>query len=207
MSPADYAAVLFDMDGTLVDTEPLWHQAEIDLFARFGLPWSVEQAKALTGSSMPATARFFQDRGVDLPAQDIIDRLAAYVMAGLRTGPVFVPETRELLRRCHAAAVPAALVTMSPRALADAVLAGLPAEAFAFTIAAEEVEHGKPHPEPYLRAAAALGVDPAQCLALEDSRPGIASALAAGCTVRSVGPLAGTIPGAPPMANVTNTSR
>ena len=99
--------------------------------------------------------------------------------------------------------IPTALVTMSPRALADAVIDGLPTGTFDFTIASEEVERGKPHPEPYLRAAAALDVDPMRCLALEDSRPGIASALAAGCDVRSVGPLAGTIAGAPALVNVT----
>lgn len=191
-----FDAVLFDMDGTLVDTEPLWHRAEITLFGEHGLDWSVEQALTLTGWNMPAVAQFMQQRGVDLPADQIIERLSGLVEDGLGSVPLHAPVV-ELLANARAVGLPTAMVTMSPRALADAVLAALPAGSFDLTLAAEDVDRGKPDPEPYLRAAAALGVDPQRCLAIEDSRPGITSAIAAGCVVRSVGPLAGTIDGAP----------
>ena len=106
------------------------------------------------------------------------------------------PGAARLLAECAAAGVPCALVTMSWRRLADAVIAAAPLGSFAASVTGDEVRNGKPHPEPYLAAAAALGVDPARCVAIEDSPTGVASALAAGCATLGV-PHVVTLPPAP----------
>jgi HAD superfamily hydrolase (TIGR01509 family) len=93
------------------------------------------------------------------------------------------PGARELLRRLKAAGVPCALVTMSYRRMAEAVVRSLPAGSFAAVVTGDEVEHGKPHPEPYLTAAALLGVEPSECVVIEDTSTGAAAGLAAGCRV------------------------
>lgn len=204
MRLTDFAAVLCDMDGTLVDTEPLWHQAEIAVFADHGIPWSVEQALGLTGLNMPATATFMQDRGVDLPADQIIDALAAQVLAGLQSYVALHQNVVGVLDHAGELALGRALVTMSPRAVAEAVLRQGTQSRFDLVITAEDVTNGKPHPEPYLIAADRLQVDPAACLVIEDSRFGIASGLAAGCTVLSVGPLAGRVDQAPALDATLN---
>ena len=199
---SDFSAVLFDMDGTLVDTEPLWHQAEIRVFADHGIPWSVEQALGLTGLNMPAVARFMQDRGVALPAEEIIEALAMRVLEGLGSHVRIHQNVVSVLAAARAAGMPTALVTMSPLKIAQAAITQLPEDSFDLVLTAEDVTNGKPHPEPYLTAASRLHVDPASCLVIEDSRYGIAAGLAAGCTVLSVGPLAGQIDGAPALADV-----
>lgn len=200
MMLADFSAVLFDMDGTLVDTEPLWHQAEISVFADHGIPWSVEQALGLTGLNMPAVATFMQDRGVALPAPQIIEALAARVLEGMRSHVRTHEDVVAVLSRARELQLATALVTMSPRTVARAALARLPEGSFDLVITAEDVTNGKPHPEPYLLAAERLGRRPASCLVIEDSRYGIAAGLAAGCTVLSVGPLAGQIAEAPALS-------
>lgn len=197
MRLSDYAAVLFDMDGTLIDTEPLWHQAEIGVFAEHGIDWSVEQALGLTGLNMPAVATFMQDRGVDLPAEVIIDELTDRVLDGMQSYVRLHTAVVAVLERANELRLPTALVTMSPLRIATAALERLPAASFDLVVTAEDVTNGKPHPEPYLMAAARLGVEPAACLVIEDSRFGVASGLAAGCSVLSVGPLAGRLDGAP----------
>jgi HAD superfamily hydrolase (TIGR01509 family) len=96
------------------------------------------------------------------------------------------PGARELLAECRHAGIPCALVTMSWRPLADAVIASAPTGSFAASITGDEVTNGKPGPEPYAAAAAALGVDPRRCVAIEDSPTGVASATAAGCATLGV---------------------
>ena len=180
-------AVLWDMDGTVVDTEPHWMAAETALLASHGASWSHQQALALVGSALPDSGRVLSthleaETGVVLSAEEIVDHLLQEVIAQLAAGVVWRPGAVELLRALGAAGVPCALVTMSYRSLADAVARLLPG-VFQVVVAGDEVERGKPAPDPYLAAAAHLGVDPAACVAIEDSPTGVASAEAAGCRV------------------------
>jgi HAD superfamily hydrolase (TIGR01509 family) len=116
----------------------------------------------------------------------IVEELLDRVVAEVRRAVPWRPGARELLLSLHAAGVPCALVTMSYARLADAVVAALPAGVFAAVVPGDQVRHGKPHPEPYLTAAARLGVPPGECVAIEDSPPGVQSAQAAGTAVVAV---------------------
>lgn len=174
------------MDGTLVDTEPLWFAAEGAMVARFGGEWTVERAHRMVGLPLMDGARVLQEYGVDLPAEQIVDEMLDHVVAGLADGVVWQPGARELLTELAGAGVPCALVTMSFRRFVDAVVAQAPEGAFATVVAGDDVTLGKPDPEPYLRAARLLGVDPTLCVAIEDSPPGISSALASGARTLGV---------------------
>lgn len=184
MRPPLPAAVLWDMDGTLVDTEPYWISAEMALAARDGGTWSIEDGYALIGRDLRDSARILRERGGIRGDDDtIITDLLARVIEQVREhGVPWRVGARELLFALREEQVPCALVTMSYQSLADAVLAQLPAGTFHVVVTGDMVAQGKPHPEPYLRAAAELGVDPTRCIAIEDSRTGLASAEAAGTT-------------------------
>ena len=175
------AAILWDMDGTLVDTEPSWIAAEYALVAEHGGTWSDEHAHALVGQNLLTSGAYIREHGpVPLDPAQIVEVLLAHVVADLRRHVPWRPGVVDLLELQAAAGVPAALVTMSYRPLADALVRALPEGTFSAVVTGDEVSHGKPHPEPYLRAASMLGLRPGDCLAVEDSRPGTASALAAG---------------------------
>ena len=181
------AAVLWDMDGTLVDTEPYWIECEIALVDELGTSWSPDDAKTLIGADLIDAATALRDRGgVRLEPVEIVERLLDGVIARIALDLPWRPGARELLEACRDAGIPCALVTMSWRRFADAVLVTAPAGSFAHSITGDEVSRGKPHPEPYATAAAALGVEPSDCVAIEDSRTGVASALAAGCATLGV---------------------
>ena len=184
------AAVLWDMDGTLVDTEPYWFAAERDLVERFGNGhWPDEMAKQVVGFDLLDSAAFLQDHAaVDLPAREIVDRLLDGVIARLQREIPWRPGARELLADLRAAGLPCALVTMSWRRFVDPVLAALPDGSFVATVTGDEVPEGegKPEPTPYLIGADACGFHPADCLAIEDSPTGVRSALGAGCRVLGV---------------------
>jgi HAD superfamily hydrolase (TIGR01509 family) len=173
------AAVLWDMDGTLVDTEPYWIRAEHELVAAHGGSWSHEQALELVGNPLTVSAELLQAAGVDLPVAGIVDHLLGKVRHQVDVEVPWRPGARELLAALGAAGVPCALVTMSYSVLADAVVAHVPG-AFTTLVTGDQVSRGKPDPEPYLVAAARLGVAVGECVAIEDSPTGITSALAAG---------------------------
>jgi HAD superfamily hydrolase (TIGR01509 family) len=180
-------AVLWDLDGTLVDTEPSWIAAEYRLVESFGGSWSDEQARALVGNPLLVSAQYLREHGgVPLPADEIVDLLLAQVIADVRRAVHWRPGVRRLLAESRQRGLPAAMVTMSYRDLADTVAALLPAGTFDTMVTGEEVSRGKPDPEAYLLAADRLGVDPGRCLAIEDSPFGVASAEAAGCLVVAV---------------------
>lgn len=189
------AAVLWDLDGTLVDTEPLWLAAEHELAARSGKSWTEEDGLKLVGSDLMDAGRFLRDHlELDMTAEQVVDYMVANVAARLHAEPiVWRPGARELIEALDAEGIPQALVTMSYVDIAGPVAAQLP---FGAVVTGDAVTHGKPHPEPYLTAAAQLGVEVSDCVAIEDSGTGANSANAAGCQVLVV-PHMVNVPGAP----------
>ena len=180
-------AVLWDMDGTLVDTEPAWIAAEYALVAEHGGTWSDEHAMALVGNPLLVSARYIAEHGgVPLPPEEIVDALQSQVIEEVRRAVPWQPGARELLAELKDAGIPCALVTMSWAPLADVVVDALPEGTFTVVVTGDVVANGKPHPEPYLTAADALGVDPRRCVAIEDSETGITSAEAAGAVAIAV---------------------
>jgi len=172
------------MDGTLIDSEPLWMAAETELVASFGGRWRHEDALQLVGNGLPESARILQQAGVRLPPSEIIGWLTEHVTAHLDPASMpWRPGARELLASLREAGVPTALVTMSYRSMALHVAGQLGFTGFDAVIAGDDVAHAKPHPDPYLRGAAAIGLDAADCVALEDSATGATSAAAAGARV------------------------
>lgn len=180
-------AVLWDLDGTLVDTEPSWIAAEYRLVERYGGSWSDEHAKAQVGNPLVVTGQYLHEHGgVPLPAERIVQLLLADVVADVGREVHWRPGVRRLLAECRELGLATGLVTMSYRELAEAVTNRLPAGSFDVLVTGDEVVRGKPDPECYLAAADRLGVDPARCLAIEDSVTGVAAAEAAGCRVVAV---------------------
>ncbi|WP_395639973.1 HAD family hydrolase [Pseudolysinimonas sp.] len=177
------AAVLWDMDGTLVDTEPYWLQAESDMVHAAGGVWTPEDGLQLVGSGLERSALILQSRGVELSVEEIIETLTEQVRVQIADAVPWRAGALELLTELKDAGIPTALVTMSRRHMALDVVAALPFAGFDVVVAGDDVVNAKPHPEPYLAAAALLDVDIAACVALEDSEPGVASAVAAGATV------------------------
>lgn len=178
-------AVLWDMDGTLVDTEPYWFRAETELMAAHGIPWGHDQSAALVGSALPDSAAVMQRAGVDLGIREIIDTLLAAVIDQVRVEVPWRPGVRELLADVRAAGIPCAMVTMSERPLAVEIARLLPARTFEFLVTGDMVTNGKPHPEPYLLAVDRLRetrgpLAPDRVVAIEDSLPGLAAARASG---------------------------
>jgi HAD superfamily hydrolase (TIGR01509 family) len=183
-------AVLWDMDGTLVDTEPYWIECEYALVEAHGGVWTEDHAQSLVGHDLVTSARYLRRHGgVDLPPETIIEVMLDGVVDRVRAHIPWRPGALELLTELAELAVPCALVTMSYRRLAQTVIDALPQGRFAALVAGDDVTHGKPHPEPYLLAAERLGVPPGDCVAIEDSPTGLASAVAAGVPALGVGHL------------------
>ncbi len=191
------AAVLIDMDGLLVDTEPLWFETEIEVMARLGAPWTKQDQAALLGGSMARSIEYLLARATrPAPPAEVERWLLEGMLKRAEAGRVTVlPGVRELLHEVAAAGLPHALVTSSLRPFAEAVLAGTGFE-FPLTVCGEDVPATKPDPAPYQLAAKLLDVEPGRCVALEDSANGVASATAAGCLVVAV-PSFVAIPPAP----------
>jgi HAD superfamily hydrolase (TIGR01509 family) len=177
------AAVLWDMDGTLVDTEPYWFDSEQEMVESWGGTWTRDDAKALVGNNLLFSAHYLRDRGVDLPPEQIAELLVDAVVEKVEDEVPWCPGARELLTALTAAGVPCALVTSSYERFVSEVIRKLPEAAFTAVVTGDVVSNGKPHPEPYLHAARSLGVDPARCVAIEDSDAGATSAERAGCRV------------------------
>ena len=191
-------AVLWDMDGTLVDSEPVWATAQIELLTGLGATWTVEDCMGLVGSDLRDAVKVWMARLPDgaIEADELAERMFGEVVRSLKESVVFRPGALELLLALHQAGIPCALVSASYRVMIDAVLSHMPPEVFDVIVAGDEVVNGKPHPEPYLTAMRELDVDPAGCIVVEDSPGGTASGTAAGAFVVAV-PQWVTIPAAP----------
>jgi HAD superfamily hydrolase (TIGR01509 family) len=179
--------VFFDMDGLLVDSEPLWFEVESTVMTRLGGSWDSSDQAALVGGSLPRSLDYLLAKATRPVRRDIV---AGWMVDGmvelLSTRPLLVmPGARELLAAVAEAAVPYALVTSSERPVMEAVLDRLNVT-FPVTVCGDDVSKSKPDPEPYLMAAAKLGADPRHCVALEDSPNGVAAAEAAGCLMIAV---------------------
>jgi HAD superfamily hydrolase (TIGR01509 family) len=183
------AAVLFDMDGTLVETEQKWEEALFALAGRLGGTMSAAARQETVGTSMRTAMRIlYADLGLTRSEQQLAEdaRWVEDAVAGLLAEDVaWRPGARELLAAVRAAGVPHALVTTTPRRLTRLVLPHL-GDRFNVTVCGDEVPALKPDPAPYLQAAAALGVDPACCVVVEDSTAGVTAGLAAGAAVLGV---------------------
>ncbi|GAA1386641.1 HAD family phosphatase [Catellatospora chokoriensis] len=182
------AAVLFDMDGTLFDSEPLWDLAIEELAREYGAEVSVEVRLNMVGRSVDESMVLFHE-GIGQPWRDaavsaawIYDRVVGLFATDL----VWRPGARELLHEVRAAGLPTALVTSTSRRAVEVALDELGRHNFDAVVCGDEVAFTKPHPDPYLRAAKLLDVEPADCLVIEDSPTGVASALAAGTRVIGV---------------------
>lgn len=182
------AAVLWDMDGTLCDTEPFWIEAEYELAARLGKEWTQADALSLVGNDLLNSGDYIRRRwDLDISAREVVDLLHGEVVDRVLAAEIpWRPGALDLLEALNQAGVPCALVTMSWEVFALPIIDRLPRGRFDAIITGDRVARGKPFPEPYLAGAAALGVDPAQCIAIEDSNTGASSGEAAGCLVLTV---------------------
>ncbi len=172
------------MDGTLVDTEPYWMATETEIAEQHGATWTHEDAMQLVGNDLLHSGRFIKARmGLAQSPEEIVEMLLDGVVERVQHSVPWCPGARELLLALRDAGVPCGLVTMSYERFVAPILQHLPPETFRVIVTGDLVSRGKPHPEPYLTAAAALGVDPGDCVAIEDSGTGATSAAAAGCRV------------------------
>ena len=180
------AAVLWDMDGTLVDTEPYWFRSQVALVESYGGTWTKAEGDTLIGSGLWHSSRVLQQHGVELGEDEIIDVLTTQVLEQCAEHLPWRPGAKELLSELRREGVPTALVTMSIRRMAEFMVDAIDFPAFDVIVAGDEVEHSKPHPEAYLRGAELLGVSAPDCVAIEDSVPGLASAMASGAVALGV---------------------
>lgn len=180
-----FSAVFWDMDGTLVDSEPLWSIATFEMSERLGRRLTPELRERTIGGSFRNTIAIAADHaGVKLNEQLIADnyRFTVERMQELfATRLTLNPGARELLEALRAEGVPMVLVTNTPREIAAGSIRAIGEDFFVHTVCGDEVPAGKPSPEPYLHAARLLGVDPSTCVAFEDSATGMRSAADAGC--------------------------
>ncbi|MFI2434091.1 HAD family hydrolase [Streptomyces sp. NPDC018693] len=187
-------AVFLDMDGTLVDTEGFWWDVEVEVFAGLGHTLDDSWRHVVVGGPMSRSAGFLiEATGADITLAELTVLLNDGFENRIgRTLPL-MPGAARLLAELAQHRMPTALVSASHRRIIDRVLASIGSQHFTLTVAGDEVTRTKPHPDPYLLAAAGLGVDPARCAVIEDTATGVASAEAAGChvvAVPSVAPIA-----------------
>ncbi|MEU0987576.1 MULTISPECIES: HAD family phosphatase [unclassified Streptomyces] len=187
-------AVFLDMDGTLVDTEGFWWEAERDVFADLGHELDEAWRDVVVGGPMTRSAGYLIEvTGADIALPELTVLLNDRFEKRIASGVPLMPGAERLLAELAEHQVPTALVSASHRRIIDRVLDSLGPQNFRLSIAGDEVPRTKPHPDPYLLAARGLGAEPARCAVIEDTATGVASAEAAGCrvvAVPSVAPIA-----------------
>ncbi|MFE9774350.1 HAD family hydrolase [Streptomyces sp. NPDC005931] len=184
-------AVLLDMDGTLVDTEGFWWDVEVEVFASLGHTLDDSWRHVVVGGPMTRSAGFLiEATGADIDLAELTVLLNNGFEDRIDRALPLMPGAARLLAELYEYEIPTALVSASHRRIIDRVLDTLGAHHFALSVAGDEVPRTKPHPDPYLTAAAGLGADPARCAVVEDTLTGVASAEAAGCQVVAVPSLA-----------------
>lgn len=180
--------MLFDLDGTLLDSETLWEDAQAATMAYFGQTWtSDDQAHAIGGPIERVVGHMAGRTGGD--PDHIVRVLVTEIEHLVATRPAhWLPGARELLVECRAAGIPTAIVSNSWRVLLDLLVANLDVPVD-LTVSSTEVERAKPDPTPYLVACRELGAEPRNTVVVEDSPTGVRAGLAAGCRVIGVGPV------------------
>jgi len=174
-------AVLFDMDGTLIDSEPYWMESEQALAAEHKGKWTTEDGLDVVGMSLDKSSRLLKERAnIPLEPEEIVDVLTEEVQKKLRKVIPWRPGAKELLQDLREHGVKTALVTMSMHRMAQQVVDAIEFSAFDVIVAGDDVRNGKPHPEAYQKAAELLGFEPGRCIAFEDSVSGLTSAELAG---------------------------
>ncbi len=179
--------MLFDLDGTLVDSEPHWWRATVSVARTLGVELGPADTPHVLGRTVEDTAAHLLSAAPAQPAADLIHLLTEAFARRVEQGVELMPGATDLLRELGAARLPTALVSASPRRIVDLVLPRL-GHRFAHVVAAEDTTRGKPYPDPYLEAAQRLRADPGRCVAIEDSPTGVTAATSAGCRVLVVHP-------------------
>ncbi|KUL49073.1 hydrolase [Streptomyces sp. NRRL F-4489] len=194
---ATLQAVFLDLDGTLVDTEGFWWEAETEVFASLGHTLDERHREVVVGGPMTRSAGYLiRATGADIGLAELSTLLNDAFAARIARGVPLMPGARRLLSELAAHRVPTALVTASHRTVIERMLRSLGPEHFKLTVAGDDLKRTKPHPDPYLTAAARLGVNPARCAVVEDTLTGVRAGEAAGCRVVAV-PSVAPVPPAP----------
>ncbi|OXN00642.1 HAD family hydrolase [Bifidobacterium vansinderenii] len=178
-------AAFWDMDGTLIDSEPIWHEAELWFAEQYGGDWSEEMGWKVTGTPVPKVAQMMIDRGTKLGVEELGAGLIDFVAKREMEQMPWMPGVLDVLVAVRDAGIPSVLVTASPRAMAESAIAQAPEGVFAAYVCGDDVKEKKPNPAPFLAAAAKLGIkgdEIRECIALEDSAVGLESAARSGAT-------------------------
>ncbi len=178
------SAILFDMDGTLIDSEPLWLEAEIEIMEELGCNWDQQDQINCLGGPIDKTENYMQDRSNNIkPFGYFTKKLDDVMEKKLSTKLNLIPNALEIINDCKRSELKIALVTASSGRLMSAVLKRFPVGIFDTTVSYDDVKRSKPDPEPYLLASKTLGVDITNCVVIEDSLTGVQSGLNAGAQV------------------------
>jgi len=178
------SAILFDMDGTLIDSEPLWLEAEIEIMEELGCDWDQQDQINCLGGPIDKTENYMQDRSNNIkPFGYFTKKLDDVMEQKLSTKLDLIPNALEIIDECKRSELKIALVTASSGRLMRAVLKRFPVGIFDTTVSYDDVKRSKPDPEPYLLASKTLGVNITNCVVLEDSLTGVQSGLSAGAQV------------------------
>ena len=184
-----FDAILWDMDGTLVDSEPIWAAEEAKLMSEYGVIWKESDSIACLGGPISRLDAYMRNLiEEELEPNFLANRLVARMAERLTTDTKFAPGSYELLSQFRTANIPMALVTASNRGIMDSVLSSFNEKYFQVAICSEDVAFSKPHPEGYLLAAKRLNVDIKRCLIIEDSLTGMRAARDSGAYLLGINP-------------------